>query len=151
VGDYNNRIIVPIMHKMRLVTFTSVDISDDSELRYRHCPDELSIIPIKHYLCGMEQTDGNSIIVVEGLFDWWRFGPGCVPSWGVKLTKEQIFLLSKFNYVKAVGDGDKAGWGMNEHIAGELSAFCQVKVFDLPEGVDPDELTKKEINYIRNR
>ena len=151
VGEFKNRIIVPIMHKMRLVTYTSVDISDDSELRYLHCPDEKAIIPIKEYLCGLEQTNGHEVIVVEGLFDWWRFGPGAVPSWGVKLTKEQIYLLSKFSYIKAVGDGDNPGWEFNQHIANELSPFAKVKIFDLPEGIDPDDLTKKEIKYIRNR
>ena len=150
VGDFKNRIIVPVMHKMRLVTYTSVDISEESDLRYRHCPDEEAIIPIKEYLCGMEQTDGYNIILVEGLFDWWRFGPGACPSWGVKLTKEQIYLLSKFQYIKAVGDGDKAGWGFNNHVANELSPFAKVKVFDLEEDVDPDDLKPEEIKYIRN-
>lgn len=149
VGEYKNRIIVPIMHKYRLITFTSVDISDDTDTRYKHCADELSIIPIKHHLCGIEKTNGHTIIVVEGLFDWWRFGDGAVPSWGVKLTKEQIYMLSKFQYIKTVGDGDKAGWGMNEHIANELSPFATVKIFDLDDGIDPDDLTKNEINYIK--
>lgn len=150
VGEFKNRIIIPIMHRFKLITFTSVDISNNSKVRYLHCPDELSIVPIKNWLCGIENTNSNSIILVEGLFDWWRFGDGACPTWGVKMTQAQIKLASKFPFIKVVGDGDKAGHLFNERVGNSLASFSRVKYFTLDEGIDPDDLTEEEIKFIKD-
>lgn len=149
IGRWRNRIIVPVVHNYRLVTFTSIDISDETNLRYRHLEDELSIIPIKHYLFGLEHTDKHSVIVTEGLFDMMRIGPGAVCTFGVKVTPEQKKLLSKFSVVKIVFDGDADGWKMGEKLAHDLSAFTDVRLFQLPEGLDPDKLSQEDIETIK--
>ena len=149
VGEWANRIIVPVIKNYRLITFTSVDISDESNMRYRHLKDEESIIPIKHYLFGIEHTDGNSCIVVEGLFDMFRIGPGAVCSFGVKLTSEQKKLLSKFNKIIIAFDGDDAGRIGGEKLANDLSIFADVNLLTLPNGKDPDSLSKNDIKQIR--
>lgn len=149
VGKYSNRIIVPIMKNMQLLTFTTISIHDDSKIRYLHLEEELSIIPVKKLLYGEEYTDGHNIIPVEGIFDFWRIGDGAVPLFGVKVTSEQKKLLAKYANIKPVGDGDKEGWKFNRFLAEELSPFCNVNFFDLEEGVDPDQLTEEEIKYIK--
>lgn len=148
-GKWANRIIVPVVKNYRLVTFTSVDISDQTNIRYKHLEDELSIIPIKNHLLGIEHTDGNSVIVTEGFFDMLRIGEGAVCTFGVKVTPEQKRLLSKFSNVKIVFDGDKDGWKMGENLAADLSLFCDVKLFELPFGKDPDTLSDQEIKHIK--
>lgn len=148
-GKWANRIIVPVVHQYTLVTFTSIDIADETEIRYRHLADELSIRSVKECLYGAELTDRRSIILVEGLFDSWRFMGGAVPVFGAMLTSVQKKLLSTYNLIKVVGDGDEAGWRFNEYVAREMSPFCKVKIFDLPSGVDPDKLNKDEIEYIK--
>lgn len=149
VGDFSNRIIVPILRNSRLVTFTSVDIADETLMRYKHLSDELSIIHVKHLLYNAETSDGHNIGVLEGLFDCWRMGDGFVPTWGVKFTAEQKRLLSKFPNIKIIGDGDKDGWKFNTALGNELAAFSTVKYFKLQSGIDPDKLTEEERNYIR--
>lgn len=149
VGDFSNRIIVPILKNFRLVTFTSMDISDETMMRYKHLGDELSIIPMKSLLYNSETSDGHNIGVVEGLCDCWRMGDGFTPTWGVKFTPEQKRLLAKYPNVKIVGDGDKDGWKFNITLGDELAAFCNVRYFKLKEGLDPDKLTEEEIKHIK--
>ncbi|MDP8268203.1 MAG: toprim domain-containing protein [Candidatus Tenebribacter davisii] len=148
-GEWRNRIIVPVIKRYKLITFTSVSISDDSNLRYKHLSEEKSVIPIKDYLLGLEFTDGNSCILVEGLFDMMRIGDGAVCGFGVKITSEQKRLLSKFQTVVIAFDGDSAGRTSSENLANDLAPFCDCKIVDLPDGKDPDNLSKGDIKYIR--
>jgi DNA primase len=151
IGRWANRIIIPVIKNYQLVTFTSCDISEDSDNRYVHLSEDESIINVKQLLFGSEFTNGNSVIVTEGLFDAWRFGAGAIPLWGTKFTDKQVQLLSKYNYVKVVGDGDIGGWKMNRDLATALAPFCEVKYFDLQEGLDPDKLSKEEVQHIKRR
>lgn len=151
VGDFANRIIVPVLRNSRLVTFTSIDISDKTSMRYRHLNDEQSIVPIKHLLFNSETSDKHNIFVVEGLMDCFRIGDGCIPTFGVKFTPEQKRLLVKYPYIKIIGDGDKDGWKFNVSLGNELAAFSSVSYFKLESGLDPDTLSTEEIKYIRDK
>lgn len=149
VGKYSNRIIVPVIKNYRLLTYTTVDIAPTSECRYIHCPEEESIFPMKGILYNEDKNDKTRIMAVEGLFDSWRMGPGCTPTWGVKFTPEQKARLAKYRRVVLIGDGDKEGWKFNIALGNELAAFCEVIYFKLEAGVDPDQFTEEEIQYIR--
>lgn len=149
IGKWANRIIIPVIKNYRLITFTSADIADDSNLRYKHLKDEKSIISVKEYLFGLEHTDGHSVIVVEGLFDMFRIGEGCVATFGTKVTPEQKRLLSKFNVVKILFDGDAAGRLNGAKLADELAPFCDVRLFELPLGTDPDTMNEEDIKTVK--
>lgn len=150
-AKWENRIIVPIKRRNRLVTFTTISILKNPYVRYLHCPDEESIIPIKSLLIGEDLiTDKNKVKVVEGIFDLFRIGIGCVATLGTKVTPEQIYLLSKYQKVVIIFDGDKAGRKGTAHLSSNLSALTQVAIIDLPEGIDPDKLDNKSILFIRN-
>jgi DNA primase len=148
--EWGDRIIVPIMRGYKLLTFSSIDIADDSRLRYRHLKDELSVICIKHLLYGIEFTNGHSVLVTEGLFDRYRGDDGVVNTFGTKVTAEQRLLLSKFSRVGILFDGDKAGREAAEVLANDLAPFTEVIVHDLPDGVDPDNLTDKQFQKIKD-
>jgi len=150
IGKWANRIIVPVIRQYQLVTFTSVDIATESDMRYRHLKDELSVVGIKDYLYGLEFTDGHTALVVEGLIDKWRMGDGCVATFGTKVTARQKKLLSKFKRIKILFDGDKAGREGSESLASDLAPFTDVSVFDLPDNTDPDKLSAKDIEYLKN-
>lgn len=150
IGDWANRIIVPIYKRNKLVTFTSVDIAKDSKLRYKHLSKEKSIIHTKNNLYGIEQCTGRNIIVVEGFFDKLRIGAGCVCTFGTKVTPEQKRLLTKFSKVIVLFDGDKAGWINGRKLAVDISAFTEVELITLNEGIDPDDLSKEEIKQLQN-
>jgi len=149
IGKWANRIIVPVYKNFKLITFTSVDISEKSIVRYRHEQEERSILPIKEYLYGIEYTNGHSCATVEGLFDTWRIGYGAVPTWGTKVTSAQKALLAKFKEVYIAFDGDYAGRKGAEKLGNDLAPFTNVHILDIPEGKDPDTLDDSEIKEIR--
>ena len=147
---YGNRIFVPIFRHNKIVTFTTIDINEYSRMRYKHCPDSEAIIPIKDLLYGVEYTDGHECIVVEGLFDAWRIGDGAVTPFGTKMTDLQIKELKKFQRVKLCYDGDAPGRAASKYVASQLAVFTEVIELFIPFGDDPDKLSKKDIEYIKN-
>jgi len=150
-SEWANRIIVPIYKRNRLITFTTISIEDDPYLRYRHFSKENSIIHCKNYLLGLEHVIGTTVIAVEGFFDMARIGPGCVCTFGTKITPKQKLLLSKFNKVIVVFDGDNSGDINGKKLANDLSAFAEVELITLEKGLDPDKLSKKDINELKQK
>lgn len=151
VGKWKNRIIIPIYFRNRLVTFSSIDIADNSNLRYKHLAKEESIIHCKELLYGMDSIQNYDIVmVVEGFFDKARIGKNCVCTMGTLITPEQFKLLTKFKKVITVFDGDSAGYQNSRKIADDLSVFTDVERIYLPEGTDPDSLDKSDIKELQN-
>ncbi len=150
IGKWANKIIVPIYFKNQLVTFTSIDIAKKAKIRYLHLSEEKSIIHCKNLLYGYDQIVGNSVLVVEGFFDKARIGSNCVCTMGTIVTKNQIKLLTKFSNVYLAMDGDEAGIKAGERLANELAGFTNVELMLLPEGSDPDKLSKDDIKYLQN-
>lgn len=147
-SNWPNKIIVPVIKNYRLVTFTSVDISYNAKIKYRHESKEKSIIPIKDHLYGIEDTNKYSVIVVEGLFDKYRVGDNCIALFGVVPSKKQMQLLSQFNRIILAFDADNAGSTEVEKVASDLSIFADVIIAELPEGKDPDELNREELKRL---
>lgn len=151
--EYRNKIFVPVYYKRRLVTFTTIDIRrdiSDEELRYIHCHDDDSVIPIKDIIYGYDYTNMHDCIVVEGLFDAWRIGKGAVCVFGTKFTPEQVKLLKTFKRVKLCFDNDGPGRIASKKLASELAVFTEVLEIFIPPGTDPDKLSKKDIDIIKN-
>ena len=148
-GDFANRIIVPIYQRRKLVTYTSIDINTNANLRYKHLSEAKSIVPVKKLLFGLENTNGHIVCLVEGLFDQFRIGYGCVCGFGANITSEQILLLSKFPKVIIAFDGDKPGRQAARKIRDTLAVFCEVEIIHLPDGQDPDSLSKEDIDQLQ--
>ena len=120
-SDYwSNRIIVPITKRGRLITFTSIDVTENPYIRYKHLPDEQSIISIKHYLYGLEHAKYSVCCLVEGLFDRYRIGDGALCSFGTNITTEQKLILTEFRKIIIAFDGDSTGIKAAEKIANDI-------------------------------
>lgn len=151
IGKWANRIIVPVYFNNRLVTFSSIDIAEKSKLRYKHLSKEESIIHCKELLYGIDTIQSyNIVMVVEGFFDKARIGKNCVCTMGTLITPEQFKQLTKFKKVITVFDGDNAGLNNSIKIADNLSVFTDVERVFLPEGTDPDNLNKSDIQELQN-
>ena len=151
LGKWANRIIVPIYKRYKLLTFTSIDISDNPVIKYKHLSEEKSVSHVKEILYGNEITNGSVCCICEGIFDVWRIGPGALCGFGTKVTAAQKKILSKYNKVIICFDGDDAGYVAADNIAKDLAAFVDVEVLDLPSGTDPDTLDKEDLRFIRNK
>lgn len=150
IGNWKNRIILPIYYNNRLVTFSSIDIADNSKLRYKHLSEEKSIYHCKELLYGMDQIiNYDVVLVVEGFFDKARIGQNCVATMGTVVTEHQLQLLTKFKKVILVFDGDAAGRENSKRIADNLSVFTEVNVIFLPFNSDPDSLEYSDIKELQ--
>ncbi len=90
------------------------------------------------------------VIICEGYMDFLRLYESgfhnTVASLGTALTSGQISLLSRFTHnFYMLYDGDKAGKAAAMKAAAEIiKAGYNVRVVDLPEGMDPDDFILKK-------
>jgi hypothetical protein len=94
-GDYSCRIIAPIFLDGRLVSYQGRDHTGRSSLRYKACKIKNEIIHHKHLLYGIDYVLNRQAVLVEGIMDVYRLGPGAVASFGTSVTTEQIHFISK--------------------------------------------------------
>ena len=144
-----NRIVVPVVYHYRLLTYTTISVENNPNVRYLHCPNDKSVVFIKHFLYNIESVK-QRVFVVEGIFDAWRMGSETVCTFGVKPTEQQVKMLSEIPYVNIVFDGDVPGYNGAMNLAKRLSAFTRVQVIELPSGTDPDTLSRADIDLIKS-
>jgi DNA primase len=125
VGPYKFRIIAPIFYKKKLVSYQGRDITGRTELRYKTCAKENEVRDHKHCLYGLDEVEGDSVIVVEGITDAWRLGVGnAVATFGIIYTPAQVGLLMRFKNVFVFFDSaDPQAIKQAEELGWELGAF----------------------------
>ncbi len=100
-------------------------------------------------------TDGSNVIIVEGFFDALKVhqaGHAVVALMGTSFSQRQSELLtSHFARVTLMLDGDPPGRRAAEIIAQLLKPKMPVDTTDLPKGVQPDQLSSTEINFLLPR
>lgn len=149
VGKWKFRIIAPVLVNGEVVSFVARSITD-SDPKYLHCPNNLSVIPIKKTLYNLDTVKKN-ILIVEGVTDVWRFGDGCVATYGMEVSWEQIMLLKKKNLKRfyIMFDGESEAIRNAEKLAGRLLDFIPYgEVLRLGEG-DPAEIDQTDADELR--
>lgn len=128
--EFPMRIIIPI-HDIegRLVNFQGRDVTGKQKLRYKGCPVDMAATHHKHLLYGAHLCrDRRRIVVVEGVFDQWRMGPGSVCTFGTSLTREQVRLLSLWEEVLFCFDPEYEAQERARGVALDIAA-CGRKVW----------------------
>ena len=143
------RIIMPVYQNNKIVTFTSRDTTGKTNIRYKHCPNNFSIIPIKQTLYNIDNCNKYSIIVVEGIFDVWRMGDDTTALYGTQATLEQVFLFRKFRRVNILFDATAEEKAHN--FAQQLNGNVKEINIILMEKGDPADLTPKKADYIKKQ
>jgi len=140
--DWKFRILIPIIMDGELKTFVGRDTTGKSEVPYKNSPIEKSIMPAKECLYGIDDVK-DSAILVEGLFDRWRYGKNAVCTFGVQMTSTQIYRLKGLKKVTMLFDADalKKAEGLAHAIS---SVVPLVEVIELPDG-DPDDLNEDDL------
>ena len=67
---------------------------------------------------------------------------------GSSMSEAQEKLIATFAHVVLFLDGDQAGREGAATIAGRLTKKVFVRVIDLPEGTQPDQLSSEEIEAV---
>ena len=151
---FNTRVIFPI-HSFsgRVLGFGARTIGSKSKIKYLNSP-ENSIYQKSKILYGIyfsknEIIKKNNCFIVEGYTDVISFHQNniknVVSSSGTALSKDQIKLISRFSKnITLIFDSDDAGVkAAFRNIDLILSEGMNVKIVKLPDGEDPDSLTKK--------
>ena len=148
-GYYRNRIICPILDgNQDIVYFTNRAIDDHPKKTLfpskEECPNGIGA----HFLG--EHLQQDSPIVVEGPFDLFR-----LVSWGYQVisplhclcSEEQLVnMASRYTSLTLCLDNDQAGLKGTRQILKRAYDLLPIDIIILPEGKDPDDLTKEEFN-----
>lgn len=150
IGNYCQRIIIPIFYKKKIVSFQGRDITGINKLRYKACNKQNEIIHHKHILYNLDNCKNNFVIVVEGVFDVFRFGDNCCCTFGKSYTKKQLLLLQKYNHIFILFDNDMAGQKASKKLANDLQAFPNINIYNITCNSDPGDMTQTEAQKILN-
>ena len=150
LGNYKFRIIIPIIMYGRMMGFTSRDITDRAELRYKQCPKEMAVLPPDQWLYNID-TVGNVIGFVEGPFDVWRLGNGIVSNLGTTFSLSFVSILKNRGVKRAfiIYDATKQATKLSIKLRNLLSTVIpHVETIVLSEG-DPAELSEQDVKTLR--
>jgi len=150
IGPYRFRIIAPIRYHGRLVSYQGRDWTEKQTEKYKACAIEDEVIHHKEILYGIDEAEGRKVILVEGITDVWRLGPGTVAGFGIEMKQSQVLLLAeKFSEVYVMFDDDPQAIKKAEEIAYNLAMVgveTEICVIDGDPGALPEE---KAIKYRR--
>lgn len=155
LGNYKFRIIAPIYIGEELVSYQGRDITGRSELKYKACPERLEVVHHKHILYGAWKGTLDRVVVVEGITDVWRLGPGACATFGSKWTSRQRAALSLYTNVHILFDSsDDNAMSSAEKLAEQLSMivpFVEIVETDWDDpGSAPDDEARslmKELGF----
>lgn len=146
-GPYKFRIIAPIYQDGVLVSYQGRDYTNKQDPPYKACSQEDEVEDHKHCLYGLDLFEGDSVVVVEGIADVWRLGPGAVATFGIKFTNAQVSKLMKFKKVFIFFDSDPQAIVQARKLAMILSAFCEVEILVIENG-DPGNMSQEKADKL---
>lgn len=153
--DLSYRVLIPIKHKGKVVSWQTRDMSGNAKLKYISCPEAREVIHHKHIF--YNDNGGDEAVLCEGVFDVWKVtlaGYQAICGFGVELTKEQILRLIKMKKVLIFFDPDIAGQKKSALLYKQLlftGVEVELVVYLPPEGkkkVDPGEMSLGAIQEI---
>jgi len=146
-GPYKFRIIIPVIKNGRIITFTSRDVTDASELRYKAAPQKYYPNP-KHFVYGLDSVpEGGSAVVVEGPTDVWRLGDGSVSFFGTMYHEKQIAELIRKNLttLHILFDNDDPGIRAARMLAKQCFSIArEINIISIKEMSDPGSLSQED-------
>lgn len=146
-GRYKYRIIIPVAVDGVLTSFQARDYTGKAPVKYL-APPNSSIL--KQVLYGWDYIADGCAIVVEGVTDVWRLGPGAVATFGTGWKAEQRNLLGLLRKVLIAFDPEPEAQDRARRLADELTvAGTEVMILDSLD-VDPGDLSPKDVQELRN-
>ena len=100
---------------------------------------------------GLDEVDTDTLVVVEGITDVWRLGPGAVATFGTGYKPSQILMMSQFERIFLLFDSeqdDPNAIKRSEELANTLSSIGkEVEIIELDEG-DPGDLKQEDADHL---
>ena len=148
--DYSYRLIIPVYHKGKLVTYQGRDWTGKVSPKYKAAHPSVEAAPIKDILYGLDKAEGiDTGVLVEGVTDVWRIGIGGIACFGIKYREPQVrLLIEHFKALKILFDTEPQAKIQALKIIKALVPYLPVDWIKLPKGKDPADLTQEEIKEL---
>jgi len=116
--------------------------------RYLPCPKEKEAEPHQTVLYGGDRVPpGGPVVIVEGIMDAWKLGPGAVGIHGQKCTPSQLLKLIRSGIRKAGVFLDPDAGESSEALCSVLSG-AGLEVYEIRADTDPGDLPEEEARKI---
>jgi len=152
-GRWAWRLMIPVNVDGKTVAWQGRTIGRDNPLRYMASSLEESLMDIKDTVYNLDYVRDGKAILVEGVFDSWKIGPGSVALFGISLKDSQIKLLSeRLDEAYILFDPEKRAQEQAAVLARKLSNLgVKVTVLNMEDTTseDPGDLTKAEVKQLR--
>ena len=142
IGRMKYSIFIPIYLNNRMVSWQCRDITGQSSMRYLAQSEDKELLNNKDTLYGIDQATGSSCVIVEGVTDVWRLGPGAVATFGIKYRPAQVtMLLRNFDQFHILFDpADPQAQQQAGHLGMDLACLGgKVKVWRPETDLDPGD------------
>lgn len=150
IGEFARKIIIPITHQGKIVSFLGKTAAFNVELPYKNCPDKDSLVSVKDTLYDLDNCNGSTVLVVEGVFDKWRLGGNVAATFGTKFTDAQVGLLKDFKRVFILFDTEPTAQAQAKELCNRLAIYTEVIQLQLESG-DPDDLSDDDVKHLRKQ
>jgi len=151
VGPYCHRVVAPVLLDGKLVSYQCRDITGKSAIPYKACSIDQEVVHHKEILYGEDMVYADSIVIVEGIADAWKLGPGAVSTFGIGFTTPQVLRIKRYQYRFILYDNDpkREGQVAAKKLANILMGFDgTTEIVNLKNVKDPGELDKMDAKQL---
>jgi len=143
------RLIAPICDMRGTITgYAGRSLSEDVKPRWKFSRNsEMSDDP-KKMLYGIDKVQ-DSVLIVEGVSDVWRFGPGAVATFGIDWKVEQAHILRQFTHRFIMFDPEPQAQANAKALAEWLSPFGGETEIISGLKSDPGDLSQTRADKIK--
>jgi DNA primase len=144
--SFQHRIVIPVTIQRKITSFQGRDITGKSSIKYKPCPKELQVYPLKSTIYNLDNCD-TTVVIMEGVLDTWKWGDGAVATFGLQYTEDQLFMLLEHGVKRVVVMFDPEPHAQKQatKLTKDISIFGIKAGRAVLENKDPGELTKEEI------
>ncbi len=152
-GDFGRakyRIVFPVYENNRIVNWVARTIlKDKSNIPYMFEKDEnLPLVNRRELLYGLDDSIGDTVILVEGVFDKINIGTNCISMLSIQFSKEQILKLRRFKNFYLCFDTEPIAQKRAKDLESYLTWADNINYINFDKK-DPGLFDKKEILELR--
>lgn len=148
--EWKWRVVAPVYDLTgQICAYNGRIIREGIKPPYRFTANKDITVDPESVLYGLNQADfEKGAVIVEGMFDVWRMGPGCVGVFGIKWTEQQANILRNFKRRFIMFDPEPEAQKQAQKLARWLSVFKGETEIITGLGCDPGDLPQKEADNI---
>ena len=147
-GKWSWRIIAPIYNSFWItVGYTGRAVHLDIKPKWKMSNNKDMSEDPKKLLYGIEKVS-DRVLIVEGVGDVWRMGPGAVATLGIDWKVEQAFQLKNIPYRFIMFDSEIQAQKKAKELANWLAPFSGETEIISGLNTDPGNMSQKEANRL---